>query len=111
MSANGSRTQKAQRLQAAKDRETDKTVVRALMSSVDGRRWVWLRLSEAMIFVADVELEHAIMAWKAGMRNSGLRLLTSVMAAAPDMYVRMTAENTNRREEEPVDATDADADE
>jgi hypothetical protein len=84
---------KRQRAQIRKDRETDKTVIIALMSNPDGRRWVWNKLSEAQIFVEGESLDHAVLAYQKGMRNSGLRLLASVSTHTPEMYVRMTQEN------------------
>lgn len=80
--------------QAAKDALIDKTVVVALMQTPDGRRWIWNKLGEARIFHEDETLDHAILAYRQGQRNLGLRLLMSVTANAPDMYVRMTQENT-----------------
>lgn len=85
---------KAQKAQMRKDQETDKTVVVALMSTPDGRRWVWNKLAEAQIFVEGENLDLGVMAYEKGKRNVGLRLLKSVTTHAPDMYVRMTRENT-----------------
>jgi hypothetical protein len=90
-----SRRNKKAKAQAEKDLETNKTVIVALMSTLDGRRWMWLRLSESMLFQADTQLELGVMAWRAGMRNAGLRLLQDVTSFTPDMYVRMTKENTS----------------
>lgn len=80
--------------QAEADRTVDRTVIVALMSQVDGRRWVWLRLAEAQIFEENENLDPQYMAFATGRRNSGLRLLRAVNRYTPAMYIRMTEENT-----------------
>lgn len=92
-----STSEKAIRLrnkQISKDRETDKTVIQALMKTVDGRRWVWLRLSNGRMFVEDEGLDPYRMAYDKGLRNEALRLLKSVTSFTPDLYITMTRENT-----------------
>lgn len=103
----------AQRRQQAKDVETAKSVTSALMSRIDGRRYVWLKLADAMIFQADVSLDPGQLAWRAGMRNAGLKLLSEVMAYAPNNFVDMMKENGAKPkspppEEEPDEFNDDD---
>lgn len=107
-SATNERRIAAQKRQMLKDRETDKTVIVALMSTPDGRRWIWNKLAEAQIFVEGESLDHAVLAYQKGMRNVGLRLLASVSTHTPEMYIRMTQENApvplqDLNEEEPQD--------
>lgn len=92
--------------QAEADRQTDKTVITTLMSTVAGRRWIWLRLSEAQVFTEDGSLDPYWMAYTKGIRNSGLRLLASVTRNCPAMYVRMTEENTGVDLTTPETSTD-----
>ncbi len=91
----------------AADRETDRTVIIALMSAPNGRRWVWNRLAEAQIFVESESLDPAVLAYEKGRRNAGLRLLNDVTKFTPQDYIRMTEENTsvsiNPQEESPSD--------
>lgn len=83
-----------QRAQQAKDRETDKTVVKSLMAHPDGRRWMWLKLQETMVFHEGESLDPTVMAYQKGIRNGGLRLLDSITRNTPEMYVQMFRENT-----------------
>jgi len=89
----------------AADRETDRTVITALMSTPDGRRWVWRQLEAAQMFTGDEGVDPYRLAFEKGRRNAGLALLASVTRLTPDMYVRMTNENTNTtiQEESPSD--------
>lgn len=94
-SATSERAQRAAKKQAARDEDINKTVISTLMSTVQGRRWIWLELCFAQVFIACESLEPARLAFNEGRRNTGLRLLASVTRHAPAMYVRMTEENTN----------------
>ncbi len=91
-SASNERQIKARNDQMVRDRITDETVTKSLMSHPDGRRWVWLRLSEARLFVEDEDLDAGRMAYAKGRRNAGLRLLSDVTKYAPQEYVTMTEE-------------------
>ncbi len=93
-SATNERQIRVRKDQARRDRITDETIVKSLMSHVDGRRWVWLRLSEAQIFVEDGDLDPYRMAYMKGVRQPALRLLRDVNRFAPTSYVTMTEENT-----------------
>lgn len=94
VSSTNERQIRERKAQALKDREISKTIVGALMSSRDGRRWVWLRLSEAQLFDADLTLEHAYMAFEKGRKQFALQLLRDVNRFAPNEYIIMTRENT-----------------
>jgi hypothetical protein len=89
--------------QQAKDRRGEVTVIQALMSTVDGRRWVWLQLEFARCFVEDSGLDPFQMAYDKGRRNTGLKLLASVTQHTPQMYIRMTQENTGVQLEDTAD--------
>jgi hypothetical protein len=101
------------RKQAARDDETDATIIKVLMQSGNGRRWVYLRLFHSGIWHEDGVLDPQRMAWKAGLRNEGLRLQASIMQHCPDLYTRMWQENNKlvaemneapaNDEEEPID--------
>ena len=105
----------AQRAAARKrkqDREDGAAVLRELLSTVRGRRWLWLRMEECHAFADDENLDHAVMAYQKGQRNIGLRLISATMAASPALYLRMTEENTqvvltdpNQPDEEDSDAS------
>lgn len=93
-SASNERQIKARVEQQKRDRLTDETVVRALMASADGRRWVWLRLAEAQLFIEDADLDPYRMAFAKGIKQFALRLLRDVNRFTPREYVTMTEENT-----------------
>lgn len=82
------------RRQRLKDQETEREIIQALMRTVSGRRWVWLRLEEAQVFAIGESLDHAVMAFEKGRRSLGNRLLESVTRYAGDQYFRMTQENS-----------------
>lgn len=94
-SAASEANQRKARQQQEKDMLTDKEVITSLMSLPSGRRWIWLKLGEARMFVEDEVLDPQVLAYRQGQRNLGLRLLKSVQGHCPEMYVRMTQENTN----------------
>lgn len=81
--------------QQKRDRLTDQIITVQLMSTVDGRRWVWNRLAEAAIFSGDENLDPYYMAFQKGARNAGLRLLNDVSRFTPNEYITMTQEATS----------------
>lgn len=83
---------KARKQQAARDRLTDEIITKMLMSTQDGRRWVWLRLSEASVFTEDTEFDVGWMAFRKGVRMAALRLLSDVSTFTPTEYILMTQE-------------------
>lgn len=94
----------AAKKRATADRTVTKDVITSLMSTIQGRRWVWMELTYAQIWAPGDSLEPYRMAYEKGSRNAGLRLLDAVSRYTPTMYIRMTQENTSvQLEEEPVD--------
>jgi hypothetical protein len=93
-SATNERAIKKRNAQQRRDRVTDEVITKQLMSTPDGRRWVWMRLEEAKIFVGDENLEPYNMAFSKGVRNAGLRLLNDVSRFTPQEYIQMTTEAT-----------------
>lgn len=86
--------------QRISDERIRKTVVRALMSAPDGRRYVWLELSSSNVF-AQTYCEGSFdrTAFSEGVRTSGLRLLADVQRFAIADFVRMLQENNAKIEE------------
>lgn len=91
-SASNERQIRAREDQARRDRVTEEIVIKSLMAHKDGRRWVWLRLSEAAVFNQDTNLDPAWLAYSKGLRNAGLKLLQDVNRFTPTEYVQMTNE-------------------
>lgn len=76
------------------DRLGEELTIRAIMSTPEGRRWMWLRLAEGQLFVPNPTLDPYEMAFEKGRRLSALGLLTPVQSITPEMYLRMTTENS-----------------
>lgn len=96
----------AKQREAAKRIEiTRKTVIRGLMSQPDGRRYIWLELSECHCFTQSFAPGHAdVTAFNEGQRSRGLKLLDDVTRWAPEQYILMTKENSSvQLKEEPED--------
>ncbi len=93
-SASNERQIKERNDQMRRDRLTDEVVTKSLMSHKDGRRWIWLRLSEANLWQEDMQFDAGTMAYRKGQRNAGLRLLSDVTKFSPREYITMTEENT-----------------
>lgn len=78
--------------QERRDRITDRLITQQLMSTVDGRRWLWLRLSEGHLFAEDENFDPGRMAFMKGRRQAALRILKDIQAFAPSEYVVMANE-------------------
>lgn len=94
-SATNERQIKTREQQKRRDRITDEVITKQLMSTPDGRRWVWLRLGEAALFIENEDLDPYHMAYAKGTRNAGLRLLNDVSRFTPHEYIVMTQEATS----------------
>jgi hypothetical protein len=103
-SSTNERQIRAREQQKRRDRITDEIITKQLMSSPDGRRWVWLRLGEAALFLENEDFDPGRMAYAKGVRNTGLRLLNDVTRFTPHEYITMTQEATSvKLLEEPVE--------
>lgn len=90
-STNESRLRKL-RQQQERDLLTNRLITERLMSDEEGRRWVWLRLSEGQLFINDEGLDPSRMAYDKGIRNAALRLLRDVNRYTPTLYILMQNE-------------------
>lgn len=79
--------------QKARDRVTDRIIIEQLMSTDEGRRWVWLRLEEGHIYDNNQDLDPMRMAFAKGERNAALRLLADVNKFCPTEYIIMQNES------------------
>ena len=80
------------------DEATNTLIIRTLMGSGDGRRWLWLRLSESYCFSNTIDFSpngYAITSFKEGIRSKGLKLLADITKISPQQYILMVAENTH----------------
>lgn len=83
-----------QKLAAERQRDDLKHV----MSSVQGRRLIWLLLNNAGVFSLSFTGDNASTNFNEGRRNEGLRLFNEVMTHCPDLYLTMA--NEAREDEE-----------
>ena len=82
---------------AAKSADADRRiVVLNLMSSPSGRDYVHTQLTRCHCFHSSFSSSALAMAFAEGERNVGLQLLNDVMAFAPDQYVQMMREATDK---------------
>jgi hypothetical protein len=77
------------------DAANEELVIRNLMSTPAGRRWVWLFLSAASLFAESEHFEPYRLAYEKGQRRIGHLLLASVTRHTPREYIKMTEEATN----------------
>lgn len=77
-----------QKLAAERQRDDLKHV----MSSEQGRRLIWLLLSNAGVFSLSFTGDNAATNFNEGRRSEGLRLFNEVMKHCPDLYLTMANE-------------------
>lgn len=102
-SATSERAIRERNRQIEQDKQNTADVIRTLMSTVSGRRWVWLQLADCAVFRIDSGLDAMQMAFDKGVRNIGLKLLADITRTTPDMYITMTRENTRVQLKDPED--------
>lgn len=90
--------------------EQDAGVLSILMSTTDGRAWVWRRLESACVFSTVYNESPTRMAFNEGIRNAGLELLNAVIAIAPDQFIQAMREANVRRSTADTIDRNADAD-
>jgi hypothetical protein len=67
-------------------------VVKSIMSSEDGRRWIREFLELCHVGASSFSIDALRMAYLEGERNVGTVFMANVMNAAPDLYMLMMAE-------------------
>jgi hypothetical protein len=72
--------------------EREQNDLRWVMSTKQGRRFIWRRLSRAGVYQLSFNSDSAVMAFNEGTRKAGLELLDELMEACPDRYNEMLAE-------------------
>lgn len=94
-SATSEKGQRKQLARQAADKKSAIATVTLIMSTIDGRRWMYNELSAANMWNVDTGLDPYQMAYDKGLRNVGLRWLAAINTICPSMYVRMMEEATN----------------
>lgn len=72
--------------------QTESEDVKWLMSSKRGRRIAWRVLDRAGVYRLSFNTNAMTMAFSEGARNEGLRMLSLIHAACPDLYPVMQKE-------------------
>lgn len=72
------------------ERERDDVI--HVMSSAEGRRFIWLLLSNAGVFASSFTGDNNATNFNEGRRSEGLRLFNDVMKHCPDLYLTMAKE-------------------
>jgi len=79
--------------QENKQRSVDELVVQQLMSTTDGREYMWNKLQECDVFENIFENDPIMSAYRSGKRAAGLLLEQDLKAYAPGSYIKMLQEN------------------
>lgn len=78
---------------ARKTEAARQAVVRNIMSTIEGREWMWNLLSGCSVFSSTYVIGAAdATAFNEGSRAVGLRLLADIMTACPDAYIEAQRE-------------------
>lgn len=71
-------------------------VVHQIMSTVQGREWMWSKLAEARVFHQTFTGDALQSAFNEGQRALGLSMLAEVMLSCPDQYIQAQRESNER---------------
>lgn len=69
--------------------------LKAVLSTEEGRAFLWMLMEDCNIFAPVFDTDHAVMARREGARQVGLRIMAESSAQFPDLYTRMATENMN----------------
>lgn len=81
---------------AAQIAAEDHLIVTALMSSMQGRRFLWSHLSSCHIFTQSMTDSDRWTAFNEGRRSAGSELLDVILAACPELYILAMREANDR---------------
>ena len=76
--------------------KTRGSVIIELMSTTNGRNYVWDQLASAHVFSTSYSPDALQMAFSEGERNSGLRLLNDIIDWCPEQFIQMMREQNER---------------
>jgi len=72
-------------------------VIRNLMSTSSGRRYIWDKLTSSHIFATSYSSDPIAMAFAEGERNAGLLLLNDIIQWCPEQFILAMRESNERR--------------
>jgi hypothetical protein len=89
-------TQVRQRNLAAKRREkADRDVLAGIMSSPDGRAWMWSVLSLCHIYGLSYDQDASVTAFREGERNIGLWFIQQINRTCPELLIKAMTERAD----------------
>lgn len=94
--ANRRSVREAERASREADRERGQ-VLTGVMSTTQGREWLWSRLESTHIFASTYNDSPTRMAYLEGQRTAGLDLLADIMHWCPDLFIQAMREANVRR--------------
>lgn len=100
------------RAQQQRDEATRRTVIQTLMTTMQGRRYIWLELERAHVFHSTFKAGEdgsRISAFAEGERNYGIRLLADVTKYCAAQFTLMLTENASVKIEENEDERSTDS--
>lgn len=83
---------RAKEKQALTDAASRASVVRSVMSTVEGRSWLWHTLGSCHCFSTTFNGDPLQSAFNEGQRAIGLALLADIMSVCPDQYIQAMRE-------------------
>lgn len=78
-----------------KDRLAAQRTITLVMSTIDGRRWMYNELADAHMWDVNTGIDPYQIVYDKAQRNVGLRWLEAINRHCPAMYIRMMEEATN----------------
>jgi len=81
-------------------RQTEVEDLKFIMSTKQGRRYVWRQLERYGVFRTSFSSDPLIMAYNEGSRNQGLGLIADISEHCPERYAEMTREQRKAKEKE-----------
>ena len=76
-------------------RERELNEMRVVLSTVEGRRWLWRLLGKCKTFESIYE-SSARIHYNSGQQDIGFRIIQEIDAADPEMFFKMRNENLNK---------------
>ena len=86
---------KKRKKSAALKAQQNKAVLVSILSTPEGRNWMWSILSDMAVFHTILPDDALKMSYQLGSRNVGLKLLNEITSTAPQAYIQMLREQGN----------------
>ena len=81
-------------------KERELNDIRVIISTPEGRRFLWKIISEAGVFRTSFSLDENQMAYQEGRRSIGLNILYDLLDASPSTYMQMQNEYASEMKRE-----------